>query len=347
MPLAALLAVQIAAATPAFDPRQHRDAIAGKPNEVLVLGTPHLAQLPKPLDPAFVTPLVDRLAAFRPDIITIEALSAEQCDTLERFKSAHGEAFDTYCLDLSKVEKSTGMTAPAASEQIDKALAAWPKSPTAADRRRLAMLFLAAGDNSSAAVQWLRLPQAERRAGDGLDAALVAKLDRIAKSPNENISIGATLAARLGLERVYPVDDHTADAPEAPGFGDAIQKVWGAKPVPAFKVEYDRRHANIGSAGDLLAFYRFLNAPETQRASIGHDMGAAGRIAEAQPFGRQYLAWWETRNLRMVANIRAAMTPTPGARVLSIVGSTHKGYFDAYLAMIQDVRIVDVAPFLR
>jgi hypothetical protein len=49
----------------------------------------------------------------------------------------------------------------------------------------------------------------------------------------------------------------------------------------------------------------------------------------------------------MVANIRSSFDNNPGARVLAIVGATHKGYFDAYLDMMQDVRIVDVMQFLR
>jgi hypothetical protein len=33
--------------------------------------------------------------------------------------------------------------------------------------------------------------------------------------------------------------------------------------------------------------------------------------------------------------------------VLVIVGSTHKGYLDAYLDMMQDVRIIDALQFLK
>jgi hypothetical protein len=33
--------------------------------------------------------------------------------------------------------------------------------------------------------------------------------------------------------------------------------------------------------------------------------------------------------------------------VLVIVGATHKGYFDAYLDMMQDVRLVDAEQFLK
>jgi hypothetical protein len=77
-------------------------------------------------------------------------------------------------------------------------------------------------------VQWLRLPAAERRAGDGLDAALVELLNVLQGKRDESILIGAHLAARLGHERVYPMDDHTADSPgtDKKAAGAAIAKAW-------------------------------------------------------------------------------------------------------------------------
>lgn len=63
--------------------------------------------------------------------------------------------------------------------------------------------------------------------------------------------------------------------------------------------------------------------------------------------GRVRTAGWEVRNLRMAANIRQAMAAHPGGRVLVIVGSGHKAWLDAYLAMMTDVRIVDAGTVLR
>jgi hypothetical protein len=48
----------------------------------------------------------------------------------------------------------------------------------------------------------------------------------------------------------------------------------------------------------------------------------------------------------MVANIRAAMGHDPGGRTLVIVGATHKPYFDAYLPMMHEVRLVPSAQVL-
>jgi hypothetical protein len=349
LPLLGLAAAQaFAAGTPAFDPRLHKKEIAGRPGQVLVLGSPHLSQLPEKIDPKLLDPLLDRLARFRPDIITIEALSGEECETLRAFKARHGTAWDDYCWPTDDIEKATGLTGPAAAREVDSALAAWPKDPTPAQRRHLAMLFVAANERGSAMVQWLRLSEAQRHSGDGLTPAMVEMLERKGKPPNENYAVGAALAARLGLERIYQVDDHFADGPDqGAAYGEAIQRAWHAKPVPPVFAQYKAHEANAKTAAGLMSYYRWVNQPATQRAAIAADMGRAARDPSPEHYGRQYLSWWENRNLRMVANIRGTFADRPGARVLVIVGSTHKAYFDAYLDMMQDVGLVDAMQFLR
>jgi hypothetical protein len=49
----------------------------------------------------------------------------------------------------------------------------------------------------------------------------------------------------------------------------------------------------------------------------------------------------------MVANIRAAFRDKPGARVLSIVGASHKPWFDSLLGQLQGVDVVDVEDVLQ
>ncbi|HEY4070887.1 MAG TPA: DUF5694 domain-containing protein [Sphingomicrobium sp.] len=349
LPLLALAAAQtFAAGVPAFDPRDHKQEIAGKPAQVLVLGSMHLSQLPSKIDPALLEPLLKRLEAFRPDVITIEGLSGEECETLKNFKPQHDGAWSDYCWDTADVEKETGLTVPAAVNEVQKTLASWPKAPSPAQRRHLAMLFLAANERASATVQWLRLPGAERHAGDGLSQAMIDVIERKGKAPNESYAIGSALAARLGLERVYTADDHIADGVEqGDDYGKAIQAVWNAKPTPAVFAEYKRHEKNVGTSAALMDYYRWLNEPATQRAAIASDMGRAARDTSSQHYGRQYLSWWENRNLRMAANIRGSFGNRPDARVLVLVGATHKGYLDAYLNMMQDVRLVDAMQFLK
>lgn len=340
----------VAASKPAFDPRRLKNAVAGPLNEVLVIGSPHLSQTGKPFDTSTLGPVLDRLAAWKPDIITVEQLSGSDCEYLDRNRELTGNAWDNYCWDTKAAFAATGMTVAQANLAIEQRLAAWPGNPSAADRRKLASLFLAANDRPSAQVQWLRLPEAERHKGDGLDDALVTILQRKGAKPNETYDIAVALAVRLGLERVFATDDHSSDAgigmaPDAQG--EAVEAAWKAQGTPPVRARMEALQQALGTPQATLDLYRFFNDPKTGVAHIRADMGANMLERSPQHYGRWYVAWWEVRNLRMVANIRATMVMRPGSRVLSIVGATHKPYFDAYLDMMQDVRVNDAAAVLR
>ena len=48
-----------------------------------------------------------------------------------------------------------------------------------------------------------------------------------------------------------------------------------------------------------------------------------------------------------VANIRETFRERPGARVLVVVGASHKPWFDSWLGQMQGVDIVDVRKVLK
>ena len=321
-----------AAQTPAFDPRSWRDQHIGKPTEVLTIGSAHLGQMPDgvKITRDMLDPLLAKLAAFKPDIITHEGRSGEQCEQLRQYKTRYPDMWSTYCFGTDDAEKATGLDVPEAMVAIEQTLKTWPAQPTAAQRRKLASTFLAAGDRLSAQVQWLQLPVAERKTGEGIDAALLKILLREELPLNEVYDIAVRLAAQIGLQRVYAVDDHTADSIQGyagPGFGPALEKIWSSSKFPE-SVEYDSREKGIKDGTTMLNLYRFMNTPRIQRAFIKGDYHWAMSRPSPELYGRQYVAWWETRNLRMVANVRAAFGNRPGARVLNIVGSSHKPYYD-------------------
>ncbi len=338
-----------AAQTPAFDPRSWTGAHLGPPTQVLTVGSTHLGQLKAAVTPEMLVPLLDKLAAFRPDIITHEGISGEQCDMLKRYEARYPGMHKTYCFDAADVEKSTGLTVSSAMERIEATIAVWPAQPSAAQRRQLAALFLAANDRPSARVQWLQLDTAERRAGDGIDETLLKIVTRAGARPNETFDVAVMLAARLGLNRVYAVDDHTADSIQGlagPGLDKFLQGFWGTS-KSSIADEFTRLESDLKTGTDVLQLYRVTNLPATQLEFISIDYRAAMNTASTANYGRVYNAWNETRNLRMVANIRAAFGNMPGARVLNIVGASHKPYYDAYLGMMSDVRLVDASAVLR
>ena len=347
-----LLTITVHAGAADFEPGKLKGPKHGPQNEVLVLGTPHLSQLPPTFQPAGLAPVNDRLAAWRPQMIAIEALSGTQCAYMRQFPHRYQESIDTYCWDPAPARAATGLDVPAATRQVEAMLASWPSAPSAAQRRRLAALFLAAGEPASAVVQWLRLPEAERKSGDGLSPELAAALDALRAKRNEFYLIAAPLAARLGLERLHSFDDHTADQPmkdeaDHQRYGAALMKAWD-NPAGARRKQQDEAiHARIGTGEGVLAMYRALNAPDQWRLIFDNDFGAALEEPSPQRYGRDYVAYWETRNLRMAANIREVMNARIGARTLVLVGASHKGYLDAYLDQMHDLRLADAQQVLK
>ncbi|MBD3729582.1 MAG: hypothetical protein IE933_07740 [Sphingomonadales bacterium] len=347
--LACLVAPSLAlahspAAPDAVDIVDRAAAERGDRSPVLVLGTTHLSGLPDGFDLTRFAPLVDRLAAWKPDAIAIEALTGAQCDYLRSHEFAFPGTAQDYCYDPTAARAALGLTGPQAEEESERLLAAPVQVRPAAERRHLAALFLAQGDPSSAMVQWLRLPPEERVAGDGLTADLVAALDKRMRSRNENIVIAATLAARLGHERVYPVDDHTGDRASGPGddaaYGPEMSAIWD-NPAVAERIEGDKAwRERVAAGGSVIDWYRMLNSPHEQELAMRSDFGAAAGAKTPANSGRRYLAYWETRNLRMVANVREVIGP--GRRVLAIVGASHKAYYERYLGMTSDVVLADV-----
>ncbi|QMW22654.1 DUF5694 domain-containing protein [Sandaracinobacteroides saxicola] len=339
--LAALLLATPTLATP--------PAFGGPPTTIFVLGSTHLSQTPG-IKREYLPPLLDRLAGTRADIIVLEGLSGIQCDTLRRFEPRYPGMYRDYCRAPDIAAKSTGLDVPAATAAWAATLKNWPAAPTPAQRRTLASQFAAGGELESALVQWLRLPPAERTEGDGIDTALKDLLNKRELVMNENTQIGVPLAVRLRHERVFMVDDHTADSIQAesgPALDPWLTALWKSPAAAAFGKVYNARQNRVTDGPSLIAFYRWINTPAAQQAANRVDQGAAALDAKPPHLGRHYLAWWETRNLRMVANIREAAGARPGARILAIVGSSHKLPYERYLATQTDMRVADIDPLLR
>jgi hypothetical protein len=243
---------------------------------------------------------------------------------------------------------ATGLDVPSAMAEIDKTLKAWPAEVTPGQRRRLAALFLTANDAASAYVQWLQLPADERRAGDTLSPALVMLLAKVEKNNNENYKLAARLAARLGLQRVHAVDNHTGDhidVPDVKAFVRSIEAAW--KAGGATLAAREKREAVLAKGSDLLPLYRALNDPKGLRERAEANVSASMRAKSAEGYPQMWVAGWEIRNLRMVANVRETFRERPGARVLSIVGVTHKPWFDDLLGQLQGVDVVNVSEVLK
>jgi hypothetical protein len=334
---------------PHFRPDTLKDRPAGHLNEVLVVGSAHLSTLPASFKPEMVEPLVQRLVGWRPTAVASENISGLQCDAMRHQRERQAEAVETYCYDPAAAGRAVGLDVTAANAEVERLLANWSDTPLPTQRRRLALVFLAAGEPSSATVQWLRLPVAERRADGSLTKELAADLQARTIKKSETELIAAQLAARSRLERVWSVDDQSfvGASIDEKACGIAVAKAWDN---PATKARTDKTtalYAMLERPNGLLDVYRAFNEPSYASQAYQSDWGAALNEPSAQACGRRYVGYWETRNLRMVANIREVLGRAPGTRLVAIVGASHKGYYEAYLRQMRDVALVDVVPLLR
>src|SRR3546814_903879 len=160
--------------------------------------TPHLSGTPDGWDPSVLEPLLDRLAGFKPDAIAIEALTGVGIHAMWAYRESHPDVARTYggrALVLAGISRTTlAMDMPQVEAEVRRTLAAWPTAPTPAQRRRLAALFVAAGDPNSALVQWWRLAPVDRIADASISAPLARELDIYTTRRNENHLIAVRLA---------------------------------------------------------------------------------------------------------------------------------------------------------
>jgi len=221
---------------------------------VLVVGSSHLSNLPNSFTPDMVEPILQRLEKWKPTAVASENISCLQCDAMRRQGERSAEAVEAYCYDPAAAGNAAGLDVTAANAEAERMLADWPATPSAAQRRRLALVFLAAGEPASATVQWFRLPAAERRVDQGLTIELVAYLQAHLTRKSETELIAAQLAARPGLERVWSVDDQSfVGAPvDEKAYGEAIERAWD-NPANKARIAADQAlQAGIGQPDGLL-----------------------------------------------------------------------------------------------
>lgn len=323
--------------------------LAGGPIDVVVLGTAHLNGMKDVLPKEHLNLLLDKLANFSPDIIAIESQSGIACNVLKDYQAVYGDTWENYCWDPSATLASLNVT-PAQALKKAYQLMDLPKNQiNPVKRREMATYFYAAGWSDSATLQWLQLSEHERKATDGVTEQLKEWLDKRISSSNETVSIAAKLGARLGLNYLHPMDDHTADIVYHNAKNEmwsVIQAVWKRESKQKFAYK-SKEKTLLGSPEGALSYFRFINTPSSQQFTIDADFGAVARQTDNGNIARRYLSWWQTRGLRMAANVVEATAFNPSAKVLVLVGSSHKAYFDAYLNQMHDFNIVSVESVLK
>jgi hypothetical protein len=313
--------------------------------QVLVLGTFHYRELKDGFRPALVSGLLDRLAAFRPDAIAVEALPGGAVRELALEEDATPvhrevvEGFAAAALGLGReAQKALGMDA------LQAARALGPGGRPEAGTRGV-LVALAAYDWPTGLLAWSGL-SAEARAGSPpISKGLAARLDAKLAEVNEIQGLALPLARRLGLARLDGVDafeDLWAIGPVM----EALAPVARSDPrfVAARRAAIYRRSRALQAAslrkGDLLPAYRFLNSARYAREDVAAQWGVF--LGTKLPGGanRSREALWEERNLKIAARIRVLSARHPGGRILVIYGAAHRPFLEDYLSRCSDLTVV-------
>ncbi|MGB0897744.1 MAG: DUF5694 domain-containing protein [Psychrobium sp.] len=329
---------------PAIDFSGKQYDLAGGPAQVLVLGTAHLSGMSKEIPKEHLSLLLDKLIDFSPDVIAIEASNGISCGVFKEYKNVFDTVWEDYCWDPTHTLEFLKVTPAQALEKANELLSMRIDDITPNSRREMAAYFFAAGWSDSATLQWLQLTPNERTANDGVSSTLKKWLDKRVLSSNESVVIAANLGAKLGLNYLHPMDDHTADIVyhnASTDMWEIIQSVWKNDSL-AEKESKKIQKQLLGSPEGVLKYYRFLNHKNSQKLTINSDFGAVAQRIEKNNIARRYVSWWQARGLRMAANVVEATAGAPNAKVLVLVGSSHKPYFESYLNQMHDFEIVSV-----
>lgn len=324
---------------------------------ILVLGSPHLAEMEMPPLPSDLEPLLTALERFGPTVIGIERMPpAVLVDLHNRggFMAEVADQFGERHLRIgSEMRGRLGISFSEAVARIDGALEGGPP-PDSSARGRLIAEMLAACEYESAVLQWGYLSPADRApvaAASGLPPAVVAGMEKSLVANNEIFSVAGALARRLGLQRLTPIDDQT----DAAIFAEIVERLPGelekieehpetralsSSPLRA-RSDAEYKSGLRGPEG-LLPFYRLINSTEATSQDVAGQWGRYFRTRLPSGADRSRVAQWETRNLRIASNVRQASALQPGGRVLVLIGSAHKPFLDRYLAQMLDVEVVEL-----
>ena len=128
-----------------FAAREMTPAVAGRLSQVMVLGSIHLGQNAElrslVASKENLQPLLDRLAAFKPELITIEALSGRDCDQLMRYTKSIPQVYEKYCRKTDAAKNATGLSVEDATSSVISVLRTWPTASRGALSRCQRPLF--------------------------------------------------------------------------------------------------------------------------------------------------------------------------------------------------------------
>ncbi len=328
-----------------------------KATRVFVLGTTHLSGVADQFEPAAVDSLITLLDAFGPDAIGVENRSGRQIAAMERWGGRFEKVLDRFAEPSlhhgNRIREQAGWTWSEANRRADSLLALARSDTTelgAEGRLTLIHNLMGAYRLPTAVLQWKHLPPEARSTQSRLSDTTVADLNERLTAANETYAIGMRLAHRRGHQRLYPIDDQTEKdlAAEAgrtlmKAIGDSMRKAFDTHPV--LNRADSLKKAGL-EGGNLLPYYRYVNQKHVGRANVDLQWRTMLEVDLPNDVGRQWLALWETRNLHSVGHIQRMVSQHSGEKVLVIVGSSHKPFYDTYLRQMMGVHVIEAEEVL-
>lgn len=323
------------------------------PAEILILGTRHLYDIKDKYDPSILAALLERLEEFNPDLIAIEASRGREIAAMELQPARHSDALNPYAY----AQRSLGGVAQArlavnwsvAQDVVDAGIEVGQDDESRTDA---ILHYLAAYDYFTALLIWYRGSDEFKASFSENNKSVADEFARRLESTNEFYSVALPLAAKLGHDRLYPVDDHTdSGAMDAavltmPGGWDSMMAIYGDIESHPYLVEQKSRFKAAAEAGDVVPYYRWLNLPETGVRDEAFQWVPLMSQDIDSRIGSARLAAWEARNLRTASHLSELMITNPGKRVLYLVGSGHKPILDRLFSGMSWIRVVPAAEVL-
>jgi hypothetical protein len=300
---------------------------------LLVFGVTHLGRGAVSEPDEALAGIVDRIVRWRPDAIAVEVLPGDLIDSYLRLGGPYAGM------------QVGGLPQAAACAEAVRTHHDWSllqARTIGADRDRSAVERTTAWCAAFEPYTALLHVDAAR----DLPPQIRAALDAVAAKGSEIWRIAGAAARRLGLDRLYPFDDHGYE----PGVAEIPETDYSE--LMASMAELARPHvAGIGAEvdealgrGDLWPLWRRLNTAE--RVTASEELESGLFLAAGTALARKMLADWRSRNLLMAGRLRAVTGNHPGGRVLALVGHAHKGPMESALRTGQcDIDITDIAEF--
>ena len=348
-----LLALFSFSVQPSLGAESPEDTRSSGPSSLLVLGTPHLSSIDGGFKAPLLDSLIERLVAFGPDVVMIEALPPR---SLAKLQAQGGYADDV----LDSFGKRMTRPGTLAQETLDVAWSeAWQRTrdtqgecEPGVSAAACILLYLAAYEFDTALLKYRRLDDEQRSTFSEQYPGIASDFDASQESSNEYYTIAQRLADELSLPRIFPVDAHEDKIPflgilaEEKGIEEYFQRVFGDVSQLPFVRESEQRQARAIAAGDLLPYYRWLNAPDALAWDRASQWQPFFDLDDASNFGKRRLALWEMRNFLTAANIARVLADFPGQKAVFIVGSSHKPFIDGYFADSIWVEVVSAGSVL-